>query len=389
MSGCHIENISKLGFFGKLPINGDFIQRDLPAHFIHLWDSWLQENLSACQQQLAESWLKHYLTSPIWRFFIAPSVIDNNAYIGIVGPSVDSVGRYFPLTIATPIAVEHVPSLFSAAFQDIYSELENLFLKYLNADSSTGSISIESLSKELLQHSASMQQLIKTQSLDRLPESLDSHRFILSDQSDISGAISSLWLMQIMEQHNGASLWWSNGSHAFEPSLLINRGLPNKQQFISMLTGFNNKNHWRQKQLSIALMEKAPPETPCIANIETENPKPQKHLTLNKYFQMPTRRHKILLVQTIRNFQKVLMTLLANNCWMIFSKTHQLIQMSIQLVLILQTHLFSNKSIPVLVRSATKESKTRMLSFSIKASLCGSLPMAWVAIHREIKRVKP
>ena len=260
-------------------MNGDFIQRDLPAHFIHRWDGWLQENLSAGQQQLKDNWLKHYLTSPIWRFFIAPSVIDDNAYIGIFGPSVDRVGRYFPMTIATPISAEHVPSLFSTAFQAIYSELESLFLKYLNADSSTGSISVETLSKELFQLSASLQQLIKTQDLDRLPESLDSHRFILSDQSDIAGAISGLWLMQIMEQHRGTSLWWSNGSHAFEPSLLINRGLPDKQQFISMLTGFDNNNHWRQKQLSITLMEKVPPEAPFMANVDAENQKPQADST--------------------------------------------------------------------------------------------------------------
>ena len=166
MSGSHIDSLCKFGFFGKLPINGDFIQRNLPAHFAHPWDVWLQENLSACQQELKENWLKHYLTSPIWRFFIAPSVIDDNAYIGVFGPSVDSVGRYFPMTIASPISAKHVPSLFSAAFQDIYAELETLFLNYLNADSSSGNISVETLTDELDQNSTKLEQLIKTQKLD-------------------------------------------------------------------------------------------------------------------------------------------------------------------------------------------------------------------------------
>ena len=272
MSGCHIENIVRFGFFGKLPINGDFIQRNLPVHFVHRWDGWLQENLSACQQALEGSWLKHYLTSPIWRFFIAPSVIDDNAYIGIFGPSVDSVGRYFPMTLVTPIPAKYVPSLFSTAFQTIFSELETLFLKYLNADSNTGTISVETLSKELTQHSAKLQKLLVTQNLDLLPESLDCHRFILSDQSDIAGATSSLWLMHLMRQHTGLSLWWSNGSHAIEPSLLVNRGLPNKHQFTSMLAGFNNNNHWRQKQLSIALIQEDLPEAQSDTDlmIETE-----------------------------------------------------------------------------------------------------------------------
>lgn len=270
MPGSYIENIPRFGFFGKLPINGDFIQRDLPVHFTHHLDGWLQENLLACQEELKKNWLKHYLTSPIWRFFIAPSVIDENAYIGILGPSVDSVGRYFPMTIATPISAKHVPSLFTVAFQAIYSGLESVFLKYLNADSSTGSISVETLSEELLKHSTNLNELITTQKIDRLPDSLDSHRFILSDQADISGAVSSLWLMQIMQQHTGTSLWWSNGSHAFEPSLLVNRGLPSKQQFISMLSGFNG-NNWRQNQLSISLPTQAPPELTPTDSLESDN----------------------------------------------------------------------------------------------------------------------
>jgi len=251
MPESYLENEARFGFFGKLPINGDFIHRNLPNHFIHRWDNWLQENILACQEQFQNEWLQHYLTSPIWRYFIAPSVMDGNAYIGILAPSVDSVGRYFPMTIVAPISPAKASPIFTNAFQSIYSNLETVFLKYLNAEN--GNISM--LCEDLDALSAALLDKLNKQQIDHLPDKLDSHRFTLTDQSDMSGALSSLWLMQLMQQNTGSTLWWSNGSQAVEPSLLINNGLPNKQQFIAMLSGFENSDHWRQKHLAIPLTD--------------------------------------------------------------------------------------------------------------------------------------
>src|SRR5690606_16378250 len=49
------------------------------------------------------SWLDIYLTSPIWRFAFSEGVIDERVWAGIVLPSVDRVGRYFPFSIATSL----------------------------------------------------------------------------------------------------------------------------------------------------------------------------------------------------------------------------------------------------------------------------------------------
>ena len=284
MSERYLDNEARFGFFGKLPINGDFIHRNLPNHFIHSWDNWLQENILACKEQFQNDWLQHYLTSPIWRYFISPSVMDDNAYIGILAPSVDSVGRYFPMTIVAPISPAKVSPIFTNTFQSIYANLETVFLKHLHAEEGT----ISMLCEDLDTQSTALLSELNKQQIDRLPDTLDSHRFKLTDQSDMSGALSSLWMMQLMQQHTGSTLWWSNGSQAIEPSLLINNGLPNKQQFIAMLSGFENNNYWRQKNLAIPLPLSAtvtdtttkveasmepiqPPESPQVAqSIESE-----------------------------------------------------------------------------------------------------------------------
>src|SRR5690606_39018525 len=88
------------GFYGKLPSRGDFVSRRLPQPFVATWDAWLQQGIAASQAALGQRWLDVYLTSPIWRFALAPQVCGGAAYIGVLVPSVDRVGRYFPLTAA-------------------------------------------------------------------------------------------------------------------------------------------------------------------------------------------------------------------------------------------------------------------------------------------------
>ena len=40
------------GFYGKIPLLGDFVSRRLPRHFIEPWDSWLQSAFAASREQL-------------------------------------------------------------------------------------------------------------------------------------------------------------------------------------------------------------------------------------------------------------------------------------------------------------------------------------------------
>lgn len=87
------------GWFGKLPGMGDFGQRRLPPRFRALWDEWLQKGLQNLRAE-REDWVAHYLEAPIWFFALGEDVMSPSPWIGVLMPSVDSVGRYFPLTLA-------------------------------------------------------------------------------------------------------------------------------------------------------------------------------------------------------------------------------------------------------------------------------------------------
>jgi type VI secretion system protein ImpM len=96
------------GWFGKMPALGDFASRRLPEAWIAAWDAWLQDELVAAREALGEqAWLDLYLVAPVRRFWLAPSLLTREAWLGVLMPSVDSVGRHFPLTLAAPLREGH------------------------------------------------------------------------------------------------------------------------------------------------------------------------------------------------------------------------------------------------------------------------------------------
>jgi type VI secretion system ImpM family protein len=91
------------GWYGKLPSLGDFAGRRLPPLFVEPWDRWLATGLASWRQS-DEAWLDAFLAAPTWRFALGAGVPfkQSPGYAGVLMPSVDRVGRYFPLTVVRP-----------------------------------------------------------------------------------------------------------------------------------------------------------------------------------------------------------------------------------------------------------------------------------------------
>ena len=87
------------GWFGKLPSLGDFASRRLPPSLLEVWDHWLASGLQAWCERDPSGWLAGYLACPSWRFVLMPGVVGAGPLAGVLMPSVDRAGRYFPLTL--------------------------------------------------------------------------------------------------------------------------------------------------------------------------------------------------------------------------------------------------------------------------------------------------
>jgi type VI secretion system protein ImpM len=129
------------GWFGKMPGAGDFASRRLPDVFVRGWDGWLQVGLVHAREALGPAWLDRYLVAPIVRFWVAPAVLGDAAWGGIVMPSVDRVGRHFPLTVAQPLG-----GLDDAlAAREWYRAIDAIARRVLHVDAT-----IEALEQELV-----------------------------------------------------------------------------------------------------------------------------------------------------------------------------------------------------------------------------------------------
>ena len=86
------------GLFGKLPAKRDFIGMNASRRFLEAWEPWLQAGVAMSKQMLGDAWIETYNRAPIWRYWLGADIC-GEAMIGAFMPSVDGVGRSFPLAI--------------------------------------------------------------------------------------------------------------------------------------------------------------------------------------------------------------------------------------------------------------------------------------------------
>jgi type VI secretion system protein ImpM len=111
-----------IGFCGKLPSRGDFVASALPRRFVEGWHDWMQRVLPASRRALGEDWVAAWLEAAVWRFALSPGICGPDAVLGLWMPSVDRIGRYFPLTFAaampgadTAVLIRHGGGFLAAA----------------------------------------------------------------------------------------------------------------------------------------------------------------------------------------------------------------------------------------------------------------------------------
>jgi type VI secretion system protein ImpM len=121
------------GAFGKIPALGDFFRLNVGQTFVVAWDQWLQDTLLAAQTALGGHWDDRYMSAPIWRFSLAAGLAGPAPVIGVLMPSVDRVGRKFPLTLVCEMP--NPAPLRTLALQDpAFTALEHLAILALDDD---------------------------------------------------------------------------------------------------------------------------------------------------------------------------------------------------------------------------------------------------------------
>lgn len=208
------------GFYGKLASRGDFIHRGLPNAFIEPWDAWLASGIAASQQDLGPAWLDAYLVSPLWRFALAPGLAGGEVVTGVMMPSVDRVGRYFPLTIACQLPADSDMAALVGGPDAWYERVESLLLSTLEEGSEFEAFAaaVEALAAPFC-----------TPHITPTPGVRQMH-FHAGSAAERLAVLAQL-------SCDGASLWWGRGSEHVAAGLLWCAGLPAAQAFSGLLLG--------------------------------------------------------------------------------------------------------------------------------------------------------
>ncbi len=221
------------GWFGKIPSLGDFVYRRLPNQFTSQWDDWLQHSIQASQLALGDQWLNAYLTAPIWRFVLLPGVINHQAWTGLVMPSVDKVGRYFPLTVAIPL--DDCASLLSnmASISEWHTSIEQVMLSTLDTN-----ISSEQFETELANYPIPDLQAFE----DTIPGIFTKMNFLAqSSSTDFNSweELRSLFYqsgqLYLKGQLKDLSLWWTSMRSDINIHCCWFNGLPPQGVFTNFL----------------------------------------------------------------------------------------------------------------------------------------------------------
>lgn len=216
--------MEQLGCYGKLPCTGDFFHRNLPSAVIQSWEHWLQQGLFHSQKQLGEQWREYYLTCPFWRFYLPAGLIADEAYAGVMCPSVDSVGRYFPVTVMLALPTNASIQVFSGAFQQFLEHIEDTILAALDQQIAT--------LDDFMAQCAQATLLVDTDSAPLSPGTQAQFQF---QQGWQPADVAAAWLLA--NQPASHSWWWCEGNHQRPGSLMQTQGLPALEVFNEMLSG--------------------------------------------------------------------------------------------------------------------------------------------------------
>jgi type VI secretion system protein ImpM len=216
------------GIFGKLPQKRDFIALNLPRAVLEPFETWLQSAIAASRNELGTAWQDIYLVSPIWRFWIGGDIL-TTACAGALMPSVDSVGRFFPLAIiyyAEPGEVI-VPPPFDPL--DVwYFTIEERLLGVLDPKSETV---VERLTERLSPPESGVRAPAP------LPARVKRGSLWRSDGGAASEVLSVLMAADYWDSMSARSFWWTNGGRSSGPLIYVRNALPDPLFYVNMIKG--------------------------------------------------------------------------------------------------------------------------------------------------------
>jgi type VI secretion system protein ImpM len=221
----------RCGLYGKLPAKRDFVALGVPREFLGVWEPWLQGGVSASRSELGAKWQSAYLRAPIWRFWLGRDICGATT-IGAFMPSVDGVGRYFPLTIlACADAGSAIPPPEFEPQEAWFQAIEAILLSGLD-----DSARYEALTDALdsVDTPSTKPPNVAVEGLNRIA---DGCAVVPAPAEALSQILAAVRAQDHEQAYASSSFFWTLGGAGFQPLAIVAKRMPHPHVFTGMLTG--------------------------------------------------------------------------------------------------------------------------------------------------------
>jgi type VI secretion system protein ImpM len=233
----------RCGLFGKLLAKRDFVSIAAPRHFLRLWEPWIGNCLTHSRAELGDpDWSDSFVEAPIWRFFLGADLC-GSSLIGAFMPSIDAVGRYFPLTLvaqADPGTTFATPDI--EPYQSWFEAGEDLLLSAL--DASLTRDAVDAVLKKLDAFQSQLQIGKTAVGEEVLFAPLEDGEATARPLADIFATTRA----QKNIKAQAASYWWTLGGENYRPRAFLEKSMPDPSRFTAMLTEWSSDPLREQSQ---------------------------------------------------------------------------------------------------------------------------------------------
>lgn len=241
-----------VGFFGKLPGMGDFVQRRLPVAFVSAWDAGFEAAVATAHAEFRDQWRAVWQSGPVWRFALTPGVCGALAWVGVTGPSVDRVGRCFPMVLACPLTDVRT---FGRIVQTGGGWFDALERACRGAEATPTAELFDTAVAALATPADWLTTVAAARPVPTDWTPAEVWRMPWQPASDDHPLAA--WLAACVHANRGC-LWWTHGGARMPACVLLTSGLPQPQDYPAFLDAARTPRGWRTHGVLGAAPESAP-----------------------------------------------------------------------------------------------------------------------------------
>jgi type VI secretion system protein ImpM len=221
----------RCGLYGKLPSKRDFIALYAPRAFLDKWEPWMQSSVATSRNTLDGGWQQAFLTAPIWRFWLGADICGTTV-TGAFMPSLDGVGRYFPLTLFVCADQDaEIPPPELNPQEDWFAQIEDYLLSTLDQettfDDTSGGLDGLGVPSDQLSVAPPDDPVMRVQNVLALA----------ARERPFQELFGTMRVADHRSVYAAATFWWTIGGEGYAPVALAARGMPEAFLFADMLTG--------------------------------------------------------------------------------------------------------------------------------------------------------